>query len=100
MSGTILTSADLDPRRRKALFRAWHRGTREMDLILGGYADRNLARMSETELSEFEALMDVADPKLFTWVTGKALVEHDYDTPTFRKIRADAVRPQAVQSER
>ena len=39
MTGTPRTSADLDPRRRRLLVRAWRRGIREMDLILGGFAD-------------------------------------------------------------
>ena len=46
MTGTTRSSADLDPRRRKALFRSWHRGTREMDLILGGFADDRIGELA------------------------------------------------------
>lgn len=57
MTGISRTSADLDPRRRRILFRAWHRGIREMDLILGQFAEAELATLSEAELDELEAIM-------------------------------------------
>ena len=47
MTGTTRTSADLDPRRRRLLVRAWRRGIREMDLILGGFADQHIAGLSD-----------------------------------------------------
>jgi antitoxin CptB len=88
MSGSTLTSADLDVRRRKILFRAWHRGTREMDLLMGRFADAALAGMSEAELDEFERLIEMPDPDLFRWVMGEADAPADYDTPVFRRMRA------------
>ena len=45
MTGTTRSSSDLDPRRRKALFRSWHRGTREMDLVLGRFADAEIGSL-------------------------------------------------------
>ena len=65
MTGTTRSSADLDPRRRKALFRAWHRGTREMDLILGGFADAFIDTLSDAELTEFERLLGEKLAELF-----------------------------------
>jgi len=88
MSGSTLTSADLDVRRRKILFRAWHRGTREMDLLLGRFADAALAGMSQGELDEFERLIEVPDPELFSWVMGEADAPGAYDTAVFRKLKA------------
>lgn len=88
MSGSTLTSADLDVRRRKILFRAWHRGTREMDLLMGRFADAALAGMSDAELDEFERLIDVSDPELFRWIMGEADAPLDHDTPVFRKLKA------------
>jgi antitoxin CptB len=46
-------SDGLDARRRKLLFRSWHRGMREMDLIMGRFADSALAVLSDAELAEF-----------------------------------------------
>lgn len=72
MTGTTRSSADLDARRRRALFRAWHRGMREMDLVLGRFADREIATLSPEELAQFEALLEVPDGELLKWVTGEA----------------------------
>jgi antitoxin CptB len=88
MTGTTRSSDGLDPRRRKLLFRAWHRGMRETDLIMGRFADQALDQLTEPELSEFERLIDVLDRDLLAWVTGEELVPPDYDTPLFRRMRA------------
>ena len=65
---------DLDFRRRRARFRAWHRGTRECDLMVGGFADRYLATWSEAELDWFEALLDEQDVDVMAWAIGTAPV--------------------------
>lgn len=58
---------DMDLRRRRAAYRASHRGTKEMDFILGRYADAHLAGMSNGELDEFEQLLEMPDPVLNQW---------------------------------
>lgn len=88
MTGTTLSSEHLDPRRRRILFRAWRRGTREMDLVMGRFADDRLANLNEVELADFEFLIDASDVDLFAWVTGEQAVPDDYDTPVFRALRA------------
>jgi antitoxin CptB len=84
---TERTSDGLDPRRRKLLFRSWHRGMREMDLIMGRFADSALAELSETELADFERLIELPDRDLLAWVTGEAAVPPDVDTVVFRLMR-------------
>ncbi len=71
MTGTTLSSEGLDLRRRKLLYRSWHRGLREMDLIMGGFADAKVAQLSEGELGELERLIDVPDCDLLAWITGE-----------------------------
>jgi len=88
MSDSTRSSADLDPRRRKVLFRAWHRGMREMDLIMGRFADDAIAGFDEAELDEFERLIEVLDRDLLSWVTGEAAVPENYDTALFRRLKA------------
>ena len=88
MTGTRRSSSDLDPRRRRALVRAWRRGTREMDLVLGGFADAYIDVLSDSEMAAFEALLSAPDTILFQWVTGEAPVPETYDTALFRRIRA------------
>ncbi len=94
MTGTSRSSHGLHPRRRRALFRAWHRGTREMDLLLGRFADAYIAALSESDLTAFEALMEVPDRDLFAWVTGGEPVASNYETPLFAAlVRFHASRP-------
>ncbi len=88
MTGTKRTSADLDPRQRRTLFRAWHRGIREMDLILGQFADENIHLLNDEELSLFESLLDVDDRDMIQWVTGEIPTPEAFNTPLFRRIRA------------
>ena len=87
MTGTTRSSEGLDVRRRKLLFRAWHRGMREMDLIMGRFADDALAGLTEAELDAFEHLMEVPDRELLAWVTGEAEAPAIYDTALFRRLR-------------
>jgi len=86
MTGTTRSSDGLDARRRKLLFRAWHRGMREMDLIMGRFADAAVGQMSEDELAQFEALIEVPDPELLAWVTGEADAPARYDSALFRRL--------------
>ena len=89
MTGTTISTAEIDPRRRKALYRAWHRGMREMDLLLGQFADAKIATMSQTDLAAFELLLDGApDRDLLAWFTGEARIEPAYDTPVWRALIA------------
>lgn len=65
-----MTEPEADRRKRLAM-RAWRRGTKEMDLILGPYGDAHLAGMDATALQLFDALLLEADPDLLTWVLGQ-----------------------------
>jgi antitoxin CptB len=87
MSGTRRSSAGLDERRRRILYRAWHRGIREMDLIMGRFADQEIGEMSDPDLDEFERLIEVPDRDLFRWITGEDPTPENYDTPVFRRLK-------------
>jgi len=87
LSGMSRSSDGLDARRRKALLRAWRRGMRETDLIMGRFADAYVAMLSDEELAEYERLLDVRDQDLLGWVTGEFKVPADYDTALFRHLR-------------
>jgi antitoxin CptB len=86
-TGTNLSSEGLDTRRRRLLFRCWHRGIREMDLVLGRFADTELAGLNEADLSEIERWLDVPDQQIFAWVNGMEPVPENYDTALFRRLR-------------
>lgn len=87
MSGSTRSSENLDMRRRRILFRAWHRGTREMDLIMGGFCDAHIGSLSEAEIDDFERLIDLPDHDLYRWVIGEAELPAALDTTLFRKMR-------------
>jgi antitoxin CptB len=94
MTGSILSTATLDPRRRKLLFRSWHRGIKEMDLIFGRFADAHLAKMEDSDLDEFEMMLETSDRDLLKWFTGEEEVPPVADTPLFRRITAHALDAQ------
>ena len=64
-------SAKLEQRRKRLAFRAWHRGMKELDLLIGGFADRHLAELSPAQLGRFEALLDVPEPLMYRWLMGQ-----------------------------
>ena len=86
MTGSTRSSEGLDERRRRLLFRSWHRGIRETDLLLGRFADSHIADLSEAELDEYERLLDVPDHDLYAWVTNDGVAPSDYDTVLFRRL--------------
>jgi len=88
MTGTSRSSDGLDARRKRALVRAWRRGTREMDLVLGRYADAHIASLNDHDLADFEALLEAPDPDLYSWVSGAEPVAAKYASPLFDSIVA------------
>jgi len=52
--------------------RSWRRGTKEMDLVLGPYADAHLAGLSEADLADYDALLEENDQDLMAWLLGQA----------------------------
>ncbi len=77
-----------DARLKRIRYRAWHRGTKESDIILGNFADVRLPGLDAAALADFETLLDVADPLIYDWVTGKAPVPAEMDTPLMRELLA------------
>lgn len=88
MSGTTISSTNLDKRRRKILFRAWHRGTREMDLVFGRFVDARITELSDAELDDFERLMEHPDRDLFAWISGETAAPQAVKTAVYAKIVA------------
>jgi antitoxin CptB len=84
---------DTDIRRKRLLYRAWHRGTREADLLLGSFADSCLADFDPVRLDQFEALLGCADAELFDWIAGRALPPPENDTEVTRLFLAFRYRP-------
>ncbi|MCK1396470.1 succinate dehydrogenase assembly factor 2 [Bradyrhizobium sp. 1] len=88
MTGTTRSSNGLDDRRKRLLFRCWHRGTREMDLILGRFADAEIANLSDDELTELETLLEESDPDLYAAIIGDKVLPPDVAGALFARIKA------------
>jgi len=76
-----------DARLKKLKFRAWRRGFREADLILGPFADTYVATFSEDELDSFERLLEVPDQDLYAWITERTAPAPEWDGPLLNKIK-------------
>ncbi len=85
---------DLDARRRRIRYRAWHRGLWELELLLGPFADGQSATLDAQDIAAFEALLETDDQTVLGWLMGDALPDPAYDTPLFRRMRAPADKPQ------
>jgi len=92
MIASKTVSCDLDTRRRRVVFRAWHRGVREMDLVFGQYADAHITRLDDKQLDELEYIMSFEDRDLLRWITGEVKTPDDIDIPVFRDILAYRVK--------
>ena len=88
MTGSTRSSSGLDDRRKRLLFRCWHRGTREMDLILGRFADAEISNLSDGDMAELERLIDVPDPDLYAALTGDKPLDPEYASALFDRIKA------------
>ncbi|MBL8597862.1 MAG: succinate dehydrogenase assembly factor 2 [Devosia sp.] len=85
---------DIAIRRRRLRYRAWHRGTKEMDLVLGPFADAHLDGLGAEELDRLEALMDEEDTDLLKWVMGQEPVPADADADLLGQIIAYRLQTQ------
>jgi len=79
-----------DLRRKRILFRCWHRGTQESDFILGRFAEVHLAGFDSAQLDRFEALLECTDPDLFDWIIGGCPPPKEYDHDVMRLLRGFA----------
>jgi antitoxin CptB len=84
---------DLDTRRKRLLFRSWHRGTKETDLLLGSFAEQHLQALSADELDRYEALLEESDALLFDWITGRAPAPEAHQSEVLRRLMSFRYRP-------
>lgn len=80
-------SAALAERRKRLLYRSAYTGTKETDLLLGGFARRHLARLSERQLDDYEALLEIEDPRLYKWISGMEDAPVEFASDVLSMIR-------------
>ena len=79
---------DLDKQRKRLHFRSFRRGTKESDLVIGGFAVANLARMDAAALDQFESLLNRNDPEVLAWITGLADPPAEFDNEVMDELRS------------
>ena len=84
-----MTDSELSPRRRRLLFRAHHRGTKEADLMVGGFVTRHIHAFTEAELDELEAVLEYQDVDLTDWLMGRRPVPPSHATPILSRMLAE-----------
>jgi len=77
----------LTPRFARARFRAWHRGTREADLMIGGFFDKHHVQWSEAELEWFEALLDEDETDVMAWALCRAQAPEKFAGPLLEALQ-------------
>lgn len=85
----------LDARRRRLYFRAHHRGTKEADLMIGGFVARHIARFTDAELDELEAVLEHMDVDLADWLSGRRDIPAEADCPMLRRMAVECAAPGA-----
>ena len=76
----------MDELRRKLLFRSEHRGTKEMDLILGTFARKFLPTASDKQVKAYEELLLESDPDLYNWISGREPVPDHNDNSLINRL--------------
>jgi antitoxin CptB len=77
-------------RRKRLLYQCNHRGMKEMDIILGGFAARALDRLADAELDALEALLALPDDLLYRWIAGREPTPSAHDSGILRTIVTEA----------
>ena len=81
---------DLDSRRRRLVFRAQHRGTKETDILIGGFVARHIASLTDADVATLEAVLELWDVDLADWLSGRRPIPPEHDHPLLRRIMAEA----------
>ena len=81
------SDTELDKRRKRLKFRSCHRGMREMDILIGRFADRNLDVFSERQLDLFEILLHETDPDLYDWITERQPIPQELNHDVMRLLK-------------
>jgi antitoxin CptB len=81
-------ASESDIRRRRIRIRAWRRGLRELDILMGGFVDARVDALNAAELDELEILLDLPDAELLSWLAGGAAPPQERDTALLRSIIA------------
>ncbi len=79
--------ADADSRLKRLSFRAWRRGFREADMVLGPFVDQVGPLLSDSEIDELDELLNIEDQYLYAWIVGREPTPEAHDTPLMHRLQ-------------
>jgi antitoxin CptB len=88
-----VTPESLDIRRKRLKYRSQHRGTKELDLLLGRFAAARLDTLDAAQIDRFEALLEAPSPLVYAWVTGQDAAPPEMDNDVLHLLRDFILRP-------
>jgi len=88
LEATVPAGNALETRRKRLIFRSWHRGMREMDLLMGSFAEKHLASLTPDQLDHYERLLDLLDPDVYDWILGRTPYPETVDAGLMAKLQA------------
>jgi antitoxin CptB len=83
----MTTTDDLAARKRRLAFRASHRGTKEADMMIGGFVEQHLECLTQDDISWFEQLLEETDVDIMSWMTRSKATPDPYNTPMMHKMQ-------------
>ncbi|WP_209318351.1 FAD assembly factor SdhE [Falsiroseomonas selenitidurans] len=86
LSDPTPADSELDPRRRRLNFRAWHRGTKETDLMVGAFVARHIATFTDAELDELEQILELPDVDLGDWLMQRRPIPAELAGPLLSRM--------------
>lgn len=79
---------NIEHTRKRLIFRSWHRGTKEMDLLMGSFADQHVPTFTREELSHYDDILKQNDPDLYIWIMGTEQPPSNIVTPVLERLIA------------
>ena len=81
-----MSLAEIENTRKRLIFRSWHRGTKEMDLMMGRFADAHVPTFTEEDLNQYEEILSYSDPDLYNWISGREETPANLVSPVMEKL--------------
>ncbi len=91
MKKTEINKKSIDARLKRIKFRAWHRGTKEMDLLLGSFVDKSLSNLTELDLDELERIIECNDIDLYSWISGREPIPTEINSAMMNELKAHSL---------
>lgn len=88
IEGQIDKNESIDIRKKRLIFRSWHRGIKEADILLGSFADQFLHDMTDEQLDKYETLLREADSDLVAWITNDRPAPEHYDHDVMKMLKS------------